>query len=197
MLASSPLPVSIATFSIPTGDAGIEQTVQAMLALIADGAAQPIVAACAQAIVEDAGCGDRTVGDRYRQIAAVRSWAGERWCFVLDHELPALLYHDDAAQVTELLHAPDAQLARIAATGQMIGDCDCAAILTGALCRALGCSIRILCVGFSLDSVPAYVHTWCEARPFGGDEFLELDITRTSQRLPGEAITRAASWSLS
>lgn len=191
-MTSSSAPVAIATFEIPPGDAGIEQTVHAMLALIDEGSTQPIVCACAASIVDDAGA-----GDPYRQIAAVRAWMAERWTFVLDPELPALLYHDDTADVTELLHAPDAQLARIAATGHMIGDCDCAAILAGALCRALGCSIRILCVGFSLDSVPAYVHTWCEARPFGGDEFLELDITRTSQRLPGDAITRAASWSLS
>jgi hypothetical protein len=189
--------LGLTVYDIPTGDAGIDQTVQLMARLIHEGAQQPVVVHCVEDIARTAHVIGADPTNGYRLIAAIRRWLAARWRFVLDPDIPSAIYGIEGADVTELLHAPDAQLATIAARGAMSGDCDCAAILAGALCVAGNLEARIVCAGFGLDNVPPYVHTWCEARPFGGDEFLELDITRPSQQLPADAITRAASWSLS
>ncbi len=190
--------LALGTYTIDHGDAGIDQTVRAMLALIAEGATHPAVQATALAIADNAPLGDTPIADGYHLIAEVRSWVAERWEFVLDHDLPAMDYGQPDADVTELLHSPEAQLTILAGRGRMRGDCDDAAILSAALVAALGLEYRIVCAGFGLDkndTTAQYAHVWAEARPSGGDEFLELDITRQSQAIPDGAITRAATWS--
>lgn len=188
-----PPQLALATFTIPSGDTGIDQTVHAMAALIREGARSPLVQQCAADI-----CSGSVVdpADGYRAIHAIREWVGQRWTFVLDPDVPAAVFGMPDDRPEEILHSPEAQLREIAETGTMTGDCDDAAILAGALCAAVGCETKIICVGFGLDNVPAYVHTWCEARPFGGEAFLELDVTRTAQQLPDAAITRAAQWTV-
>ncbi len=190
--------LALGTYTIGYGDAGIDQTVRAMLALIAEGAKHPAVQACATAIADNAPLGDTPLADGYQLIAEVRGWVADRWEFVLDHDLPATDYGQPDADVTELLHSPEAQLNIIAARGVMRGDCDDAAILTAALVAALGLEYRIVCAGFGLDkndTTAQYAHVWTEARPSGGAEFLELDVTRQSQAIPDGAISRAATWS--
>ena len=187
--------LALGEYVIADGVPGIDETVNAMIALIRQGATCPRVIACADAILDEALLGDPTRESPYDAIAAVRDWVAAHWFFVEDYQLPALVYERPDAEVVEVLHAPDSQLRIIAERGVMTGDCDDAAILAGALCAALGCEVRIQCAGYGLDNLTPYVHTWCEARPFGGGAFLELDVTRESQRLPDAAITRAATWS--
>lgn len=165
--------------TIDAGDAGIDQTVAHMAALIRQGAAMPVVQ---QVAADIAWATTGELAPSYRLAAAIRQWVGAHWEF---REDPA---------VHELLYAPDTQLAIIDQQGHMSADCDDAAILVGAIGLAAGLRARVICVGFLTPDAP-YTHTWVELRPpLGAGAWLEGDVTRPMQRLPEELIARAAAW---
>ena len=168
---------------IDHGDAGISQTVAAMLVLIRDGARLPIVRATAAEIAARAPRGATDTETGYYLAAAIREWVAHRWRFV------------DDPDVAELLYGPEPQLGIIAEHGAMFADCDDSAILVGSLGLAAGLEARVLCVGFLTNDAP-FVHTWSELRPrtLGASAWLEADITRPMQAIPVDRIGRAAAW---
>jgi hypothetical protein len=175
--------VTLSERYIDHGDAGISQTVDAMLELMRDGARLPIVRATAAEIASTAPRGSTATETGYYLAAAIREWVAARWRFVDD---------PDAA---ELLYGPEPQLGFIAEHGAMFADCDDAAILLGSLAVASGLEVRVMCVGFLTNDAP-FVHTWVEFRPktLGASAWLEADTTRPMQSIPMDRIARAAAW---
>lgn len=181
------MPFRVATRTIPYGDGGITATVQAMIQLIHEGAQLPVVRDCAVAIAESAPRGRDAIEDGYLVAAAIRQWVADRWEFFDD---------PGNASVQDLLYGADAQLAVMGRLGQMRADCDDAAILIGALARASGLDVRVICVGFLTADAP-FTHTWVELQPpLGAGVWLEGDITRRVPTIPVEHIGRVAAWRL-
>lgn len=170
--------------TIDGGDAGIQQTVRAMLALMQQGARLPIVRQTAALICAQTMPGVTVRETGFRYAAAIRQWVAAHWEFL------------DDPVVAELLYGPDAQLSLIAQDGVMRADCDDAAILVGALGLAAGLIPRVICVGF-LTSDSDYTHTWTELQPpLGAGVWIEADVTRPMQAIPVHQIGRAAAWEI-
>lgn len=171
------MPVRIERLEISDDDHGTDQTVQAMLRLIRQGANAPDVMATAAAICDRAGA-----ANPYAHILAIREWCAARWCF-----------RDDPDPI-ELLYAADTQLSMIDRHGCMAADCDDAAILFGSLAAARGFEVRVVCVAFLTPGAP-YAHTWAECRPRTENApWIEGDVTREMQEIPIREISRVAVW---
>lgn len=169
--------IEIERLEIADDDSGTDTTVRHMLRLIRQGAHTPDVIATAAAIC------DRAPGNSvFHQIAALRAWCRERWCFL-----------DDPDPV-ELLYGADTQLSMIDRLGCMPADCDDAAILFGALGAARGFDVRVICVAFLTPAAP-YAHTWSELRPPSERApWIEGDVTRDMQEIPIGRISRVGVW---
>jgi len=172
---------SVRRIEIADGDAGTEQTVDAMAGLIRDGALTPAVRRAATAIVSD-------ITDPVRQLLALRSWVNSHFQFVRD---PAS---------GELLHEPSYLLGQIRTQGRAVGDCDDAAILSGALACAVGFRVALIVVAVSdgqaepMGELP-YSHVWASmAAPSGPPRWMQFDITRPAQYDPTAYIRRARAF---
>ncbi len=62
-------------------------------------------------------------------------------------------------------------------------DCDDAAILAAGLGKAVGLLARFVLVGFRSSRAP-FSHVWTELRSPTGGPWVEMDVTRSVQRLP-------------
>ena len=182
---------NLARFALPSGDAGIEDTVAKMRLLIQRGAQHPRVQAQAQAIAASVrDVPDAPLARRYAILGAVRQWVDAHFEFQYD------------PINAELLYSADAQLQIIAARGVMRADCDDAAILYGALSLSLGYAVCVVCVGFSdtpkgLAGEVPFTHTWSQAAPTAeGLAWIEGDVTRQAQAIPVDRIARVKTWPL-
>lgn len=182
---------NLARFPLPDGDAGIEDTVTKMRALIVAGAKHPLVQAQAHQIAARvADTPGLPLQRRYRVLGAVRQWVDDHFEFQYD------------PVNAELLYSADAQLQIIDARGVMRADCDDAAILYGALARALGYAVCVVCVGFfdtpkGLAGEVPFTHTWTQAAPTTeGAAWIEGDVTRHAQSIPVDRIGRVKLWPL-
>ena len=185
--------IHLARFALANGDAGIEQTVAMMRQIIIASSVLPSIRDQARQIaasvpLESPALAADPVRQVYRKLAAVRSWVSDHYTFMFD---------PDGAEV---LYAPDVQLATIQKYGRMKADCDDAATLYGSLCRSLGASVCIVCVGFSdsergLAGTVPFTHTWSQAAPSSeGKAWIEGDVTRHAQQIPMERIARVKTW---
>lgn len=157
----------------PPGDAGTFMTVSRMSALIRKESAFPIVRRLAQRIV--AHVGGRDVAG---QAEALRSWLNANFRFIRD------------PVGTELLHTPEFLLRDFDRYGYIQGDCDDAAVLAGALARAVGMRVRIIVAGFTNAKGP-YQHVWAEVAPPAGNWWREMDVTRSVPDLEARIVKKA------
>lgn len=145
--------------------------------LARQGATAPLVRGLALRIVQ--GIPGR---DGEAQAVAIRRWMRDNVLFLRD---PA---------GTELLYTPD-RMVRILTGGGPLPilhvDCDDAAVLAAALGGAVGLRSRFVVVGFLSPDSP-YRHVWVELRsPSPPDSrWVEMDVTRSAQRIPTAAISR-------
>lgn len=156
------------------GEAGVRDTLRAMARLIRQDAPHPLVREYAAAATDGI---PRADGIAFCE--AIRRWSADHFRFAYD------------PPTIELLHSPEAQVRIIAASGQVVGDCDDAAILAGGLGYALGCGARLVAVSF-LDNPNVFRHVWAEiSPPTGPGAWIECDFTRQFQHIPQSHIARA------
>lgn len=171
--AASTLPDQVYRKWIPPGEAGTRAVVQTMAQLARQGAVHPIVRTTAARIVASAQGRDGTSQGRL-----LRTWLSEHVAFLRDPD------------GVELLHTPLRLLTMIGAGGTVHVDCDDAAILGAALGKAVGLLSRFVVVGFRSPKAP-FQHVWAEvSNPVGSPRWVELDITRSAQRIVPGLISR-------
>lgn len=160
---------------IGRGDAATRATVAHMRRLAREGMVDPVVRSAALHAV--AGIDGR---DAPGQAGAIREWL-----------LSAIHFTRDP-RVAELLNEPRRMLLVIDKVGVGYYDCDDVAILAAALGGAIGLASRFVVVGFLSPKAP-FRHVWTElAAPSGPHvgQWCEMDVTRSAQRLPWDAISR-------
>lgn len=81
----------------------------------------------------------------------------------------------------EYVQSVPKQLHEISTYGNVLGDCDDAAVLLGALLSTVGVPVRLVAVRKPESS--SYVHVFVEA--FDGAEWLVVDPTATGPAFPG------------
>lgn len=154
-------------YVIPSGHAGIEETVRHMRRLVRDAEGRPLLARTAARII----AGARTDGTA---AVAIREWMDQHTRF-----------EPDPVGV-ELIRTPEYMLEMVATTGEASGDCDDVAVLGAALGRAAGLPARFVLIGFRKGE--PYQHVYTElGTPTG---WLELDTTRPAQMPAGLEIAR-------
>jgi hypothetical protein len=173
--------IRVTRFSIGEGDAGIQRTVEIVSELIRQEAATPQVRYAAVDVI--AGVDPTDLGG---QLYALRDWVSDHFVFLRD-----------PSTVNDTVIAPSEQLRIIGEQGRVFADCDCAAALAGALAAAIGMRVSLVTVAF-LDTGGAFSHIWASATPpvrfvdgQGRQAWVEFDVTRSAQRIPLEAISRA------
>lgn len=159
--------------SIGWGDSGVTQTLDIMGSLIDGGLDSPDVVDFARALAVSAG-----VRNHYNQAVAIRTWLTRVWRFV-----------DDPLD-RELLQSPDKLLSDYARLGYIPGDCDEAAILGGALGKAVGLTVTLTTLAFPSDDAQGdrYQHVFASLLTDDGRE-VSLDVTRP--RGPVPMVTRS------
>lgn len=160
---------------VPRGDAGTYAVLAHMRKVAREGALDPLVRHMAVRIVENV-----PGQDRRAQADAIRDWLIETTRFLPD------------PTNAELLHTPRRILEILqAGTPTVRIDCDDVAVLGAAVAGAIGLRARFVVVGFHAPDAP-FRHVWTEIRPPNRARWIDLDITRQSQELPGwQLISRA------
>jgi transglutaminase-like putative cysteine protease len=161
MLASLPLPAS---------DIGVWFTVATMRGMVYREFLSPTVRLTASNIV--GGLGGK---DGVEQASAIRDWLESHTEFLRDPDN------------VEMLHGPVWQLQQIHKRGVVRLDCDDVAMLAAALGKAIGLRARFVVLAFGGGG---YRHVFTELSPRGTPQWVDMDVTRESQSLPG-GITRA------
>lgn len=170
---SATLPDQVTRHWIPSGDAGTVATVRIMVRLARAGSVHPLVRETASRIVSPVQGRDGAA-----QARLLRGWLANHVAFLRD---PA---------GAELLHTPVRLLTMVGQGGTIHVDCDDAAILGASMGRAVGLLSRFVVVGFRSPAAP-YQHVWAEvANPVGSPRWVELDITRSAQRIVPGLISR-------
>lgn len=160
---------------VPRGDAGTYAVLAHMRKVAREGALDPLVRHTAVRIVEGV-----SGQDRRAQAAVIREWLIETIRFLPDPSNAELLY--TPRRILEILQAGPPTI-RI--------DCDDVAVLGAALAGSIGLRARFVVVGFHAPDAP-FRHVWTEIRPPNSARWIDLDITRQSQELPGwQLISRA------
>lgn len=151
--------------SILSGDAGAASTLDRMRGLVNASLSVPLVVETATGIVSSI-----PSRDYFGMAQAVRAWLARNFKFVPD---PVGL---------ELLRDPEYQLREWMTRGQIIGDCDDAAILGAALGKAVGINAKFVAVGFRDPGPLVHVYavlTGPVGRAIGSaGAGVDLDVTR-------------------
>lgn len=109
--------------------------------------------------------------DGMAHIQALREWMADHVTFMRD------------PSGAELVHGVPLLLDMIDNEGEARVDCDDAAILAAALGKSVGLQARFVLVGFVSPNAP-YSHVWTELRSPTGGPWVDMDVTRSAQRLP-------------
>lgn len=115
--------------------------------------------------------------DGLEQASAIRDFLNNHVEFLRD------------PQGVEMLHGPVWQLQQIRSNGVVRVDCDDVAMLSAALGKAVGLRARFVVVGFDSPKSP-YRHVWTELSPPNLPAWVDMDITRPSQGMPFNRISR-------
>lgn len=157
MLGASP---TVQRVTIAWGDAGVRQTLDVMRQMVLASAGIPSVVETARSLAY------------YGGAAAIRQWMSRVWRFVPD---PA---H------TELLATPEYLLQQLDDTGQIVGDCDDAAVLGAALGEAIGLEATFTVLAFDEGAgptfwqpIPRFSHVFASLLTPDG-RTVNLDVTR-------------------
>lgn len=158
--------------TIAFGTLGSMQTLQKMRSVINQSLTDPFVIEAARRLVASLPARDYDA-----QARAIRGFLTERFQFVRD------------PRGVEMLATPRYLLTQVARRYMVQGDCDDAAILGGALAKAIGLRVRLIAVGFfrkdaPLSHVYAIVH---------GRRWWDLDTTRPARMLVEPPVTRTLS----
>lgn len=166
-LGAVPQRVPVVLRWIPGGDLGITSTLLAMRATVRAGQGDPLVQRAAQGVVG-------SVSDPRTRAQLIRAWLMQHTVFTADPD------------EVELVRTPVEQLARIAQSGVMRGDCDDVAVLGAALALAVGLAPRFVVLAF--DPLPAapYQHVYTDVCAGG----VNFDVTRAPN---GPRATRMAA----
>lgn len=159
---------------VPGGDAGARSTVQRMIGLVRRASAHPSVRGTAVQIV-------RTYDGRdyVSHAKAIREWAALHVQFLRD------------PRGTELLHDPVLLVETVKRVGVVHVDCDDAAMLAAALGRSIGLRARFVVLAF-LDKRAPFAHVFAElSPPVGSPRWIEQDVTRATEQIPFNAISRS------
>lgn len=155
-------PVSLVP--IASGDLGVTQTVAMMRRLVERAIVNPGFRRFAVRLAQEHG------RDNINQALGIRSWLTDHVTFMKDPDRVELL-QDPVLLLTQIVHE------------DVVGmDCDDVAMLGAALGRAVGLRARFVVVGFREPNAP-YQHVWAELSDHKEREWINLDITRTAQRL--------------
>lgn len=146
------------------GDGGTRTTLAAMAALIHRGAVNPLVRDAAIRLVRGR-VGER---DSAGQLDILRWFLSTHMTFTPD------------PQGIEMVHGAEVLLRAIMRDGVVSADCDDAAVLSGALAKALGYRVRLVAV--ALDGRRGFGHVWAEAQGRDG-AWTDFDVTRAAQGL--------------
>lgn len=157
---------------LPDGDDGTRRTLERMRDMVLSAIAHPLVRWYGTDIVRGV-----PPLDRPSQVAAIRAFLATRVTFVPD------------PLGVEWLTSPPAMLDTISQRYYTVGDCDDVAMLGAALGGSVGLPSRFVVVGFVHPDAPMG-HVYTEL--FDGAQWRELDITRPSQQLLADVVSR--SW---
>lgn len=160
----------LASLPLPSSDLGVYFTIATMRAMVYREFMLPIVRLTASNVV--GGLGGK---DGAEQANAIRDWLETHTEFLRDPD------------GVEMLHGPAWQLRQIHALGVVRLDCDDVAILAAALGKAIGLRARFVVLAFGGGG---YRHVFTELSPRGIPQWVDMDVTRESQSLPGN-ISRA------
>lgn len=155
------------------GDLGTYQTLGVMRAMVRRDYVLPQVRLLAQRIAAPAGAKD---GEE--QARAIRDFLEDHTQFLRD------------PYQGEMLHAPLWQVRAILTRDCAYVDCDDVAMLAAALGMSIGLQARFVVVAFGSPQAP-FRHVWTElASPTAPQRWYEMDVTRPSQGLPLDRISR-------
>lgn len=163
----------VSALPLASGDFGTWMTLRSMRGMVLRQYLLPIVRLTATQIV--AGLGGK---DGVLQAEAIRRWVDNHVEFLRD---------PDGA---EMLHGPSWQLDQINIMKRVYVDCDDVAMLAAALGKSIGLRARFVVVAFDYPNAP-YRHVWTELAPINKNVWTDVDITRPSQGLPFDRITRS------
>jgi transglutaminase-like putative cysteine protease len=165
-------PNAVNTSGLMGGDAGVEQTFDAMARLANAGQSIPVVVDFARALATNSGA------SQARGALAIYNWLARTFKYV-----------DDPVD-TELLISPAVMIQAAQANGVIRGDCDEAAILGASLGKAVGIEAQFTALAFE-DDPDRLSHVFAVLLPNDGAP-VSLDVTRPrGKRLP--AVTRTLS----
>lgn len=159
--------------TIANGNAGVRQTLDMMSHLIRDGERSPDVISAARSIASLSRA-------PITQLRDIRFFLSQRWRFVAD------------PLDTETLAPADVIIDSMLADGYYAGDCDEAAIIAGAMARAIGCPVQLVALAFPTIDAPggAFSHVYTIAIDPQTHQRVQFDITRPSNRSPSEAVKK-------
>lgn len=178
-------PVQIRVRPLEHGEAGSQDTLQDMAALIRQADGDPLTAAVARRIMP------LPQQDRDAVARALRQYLAASWQFVMDDVLALLYDVRDPEDDVEVLHTPHELAQQLLSDGFARGDCDDAAVIGAALARALGFPVRLVALGFAGEMGPlthVYADVWT------GRRWADLDVTKPNQgALPAVSRTEYVS----
>ena len=135
-----------------------------MRKIILDGSRDKGIVMRTRQVIE--GCAPR---DYARQLVTIRDWLAGHFRFVRD------------PQGTECLELPQTLMAMIEKRSVATGDCDDAATLSAAMCKAVGFPVALRIVAF-YSPKSAYQHVYTLA--FNDGKAFDFDVTRPARMLP-------------
>jgi hypothetical protein len=155
--------------TIMYGTLGSMQTLQKMRAVINQSLTDPLVIETARKLVAAVPARDYDA-----QARAVRDFLVEHFQFVRD------------PRGVEMLATPRYLLTQVARRYMVQGDCDDAAILGGALAKAIGLRVKLIALGFFRKDAPlSHVYAIIYGR-----RWLSLDTTRPVRMTVEPPVTR-------
>lgn len=164
--------MTLSALPLPSSDLGTFFTLAQMRAMVYREFMLPMVRLTATDIV--AGLGGV---DGVEQAHMIRDWLENHTEFLRDPD------------GVEMLHGPAWQIQQVRQRGNVQVDCDDVAMLSAALGKSIGLRARFAVVAF--DGGP-FRHVWTELSPGAAPSWVDMDVTRPSQGLLFNRITRTA-----